>query len=80
MTSLFLTAKEVGGALGLSVTQVMRMLDSGELPWVTIGKRRRVPAAAFKAWVEARTADALSQQQSRKGLVFNARIHRQARG
>jgi excisionase family DNA binding protein len=75
---MFLTAAQVGAALGVSAKTVLAMLDAGELPWVHIGKRRRIPAAEFRAWCAARTADAVSVQRSRRGRILDARVRRQA--
>lgn len=75
---MFLTASQVGRSLGISAKTVFGMLDAGELPWVRIGRRRRVPATEFYAWCAARTEDAVAVQRTRNGAILNARVRRQA--
>lgn len=78
ITPLFLTAGQVGKALGVSAKTVLGMLDAGDLPWVRIGSRRRVPAAEFFSWCAARTEDAVAVQRTRNGAILHARVRRQA--
>lgn len=46
-----LTATQVAKWLGISRTQVYRLIRSGELPTVPIGKDKRVTRAAINAWL-----------------------------
>ena len=74
----FMDTREVAEVLGVTSRTVLKMLDAGDLPWVQICRRRCVPTKEFWAWVAARTEDAVSVQRSRKGMVLNARVRRQA--
>jgi excisionase family DNA binding protein len=47
-----LKTKEVAEFLGISQSQVYRLIRSGELPTVPIGKDRRVSRQALLAWVD----------------------------
>ena len=78
MTPSFVAAKDVATALGISTRMVHQLLDAGELPWVNIGRRRRIPIREFEAWIEARTADALATQRNRRMTVLDARVNRSA--
>jgi excisionase family DNA binding protein len=54
---------ETGGRLGVSRTTVKKMLISGELISVKIGRRRMVPAISLQRWMDKRTAEAEAQLQ-----------------
>lgn len=45
-----LTVKEVASYLQTSKQQVRRMIQSGELTAVRVGREYRVPAAALETW------------------------------
>ena len=53
---LLLTVPQVEAATGLSRATVSRLLASGELRSMKIGRCRRVPADALRDWVAARLA------------------------
>ena len=52
---MLLTVKEVASYLQTSKQQVRRMIQSGELTAVRVGREYRVPAAALETWLR-RTA------------------------
>jgi excisionase family DNA binding protein len=43
------TIREAGSFLSLSRAMLYRLMDSGELPFVTIGRTRRIPKLALVA-------------------------------
>lgn len=47
-----LTVKEVASYLQTSKQQVRKMIQSGELTAVQVGREYRVPAAALETWLE----------------------------
>ena len=51
MDTMLLTARETARELRLSERQVRRMMASGELPSVTIGRARRIRRADLRAFV-----------------------------
>lgn len=55
---LLLRPDAVCRALGLSRPTVYKMLKSGELPSMRVGKAIRVPVAALQQWVEDNTSKA----------------------
>lgn len=75
LTPIFLTARQVGDALGVSRSTVQRLMDEEQLPWVSIGSRRRIPAAAFQAWADHQIDAAIARQLYRRGVVRHARFH-----
>lgn len=48
------TVAEVAKALNLSRTKVYEFVLGGDLPSLTLGRSRRIPAAALDAWIERR--------------------------
>lgn len=50
-----LTVKEVASYLQTSKQQVRRMIQSGELTAVRVGREYRVSAASLEAWLEENT-------------------------
>lgn len=50
---LLLTAKEAGRRLGVSHQTVRRLAATRGLPYVSIGREVRYPAAGLAAWVAA---------------------------
>jgi excisionase family DNA binding protein len=46
--------QEVAEKLGVSPRTLARLIASGELPSLTIGRRRLIRSAALEAWLEAR--------------------------
>ncbi len=49
---LLLRPEEAAAALGLSRSRVYELIAAGQVPSVTVGKSRRVPAAAHREWVD----------------------------
>lgn len=54
---LLLTPDEACDQLGVKRSHLWKMLASGEIPSLKIGKLRRIPAEALKVWVQRRVAD-----------------------
>ncbi len=52
---LLLTASEVAKLLRVGRTKVYKMMNSGELPVIRLGKAIRVPKQALTAWLAERT-------------------------
>ncbi|MFJ3214785.1 helix-turn-helix domain-containing protein [Kitasatospora sp. NPDC086801] len=59
-TLVALTVEEAARRLGVGRTTMYALVASGEVPSVTIGRLRRVPAEALKEYVAARTQAAPS--------------------
>jgi excisionase family DNA binding protein len=55
MERLLLRPHEAAELLGLGRSTVYELIASGALPSITIGKSRRVPLEALRAWVRAQT-------------------------
>ena len=53
---LLLRVDEVARALALGRTKVYELIASGELPSITIGAARRVPAEALGRWIAEHVA------------------------
>ncbi|MGH2378796.1 MAG: helix-turn-helix domain-containing protein [Candidatus Limnocylindria bacterium] len=49
---LLLRVEEVARALALGRSKVYELIASGELPSLTIGSARRVPAEALHRWID----------------------------
>jgi excisionase family DNA binding protein len=58
MEKLLLRPHEAAEVLGLGRSKVYEMIASGAIPSITIGKSRRVPLEALRAWVRAQAAAA----------------------
>src|SRR5436190_1596406 len=52
--ALLLRIPEVAERLGLSRTSVYKLINSGHLPSVSIGRARRIPTSAVEEYVTAR--------------------------
>ncbi len=48
---LLLRVEEVARALAIGRSKVYELIASGELPSITIGSARRVPAEALQKWI-----------------------------
>ncbi|MFE5584423.1 helix-turn-helix domain-containing protein [Kitasatospora sp. NPDC056531] len=59
-TLVALTVEEAARRLGVGRTTMYALVSSGEVPSVTIGRLRRVPAEALKGYMAARAAAAAS--------------------
>ena len=53
MEKLLLRPHEAAEALGLCRSKVYELIASGAIPSITIGKSRRIPLEALRAWVRA---------------------------
>ncbi len=53
-TLVALTVEEAARRLGVGRTTMYALVSSGEIPSVTVGRLRRVPAEALKEFVAAR--------------------------
>lgn len=51
---LLLRVDEVARTLALGRTKVYELIASGELPSITIGAARRIPAEALRQWLAER--------------------------
>lgn len=52
---LALTIPEAAAALGCSARHVYDLIDEEGLPFVLLGKVKRVPVSGLQAWIDART-------------------------
>lgn len=52
---LLLTVRQAAELLNLSRSVVYQLIGTGELPSLTIGACRRIPAEALRRWVSERT-------------------------
>lgn len=52
---LLLRMDEAAEVLGVSRSQVYALAARRELPVVTLGRSRRIPVAALRAWIEEQT-------------------------
>ena len=75
---LFIRPQDAAKLLSISSATVHRLLDSGEIPSVVIGKRKRIPAKQFQRYVDDRLADALYAQKERREVPV-ARLLRTAK-
>lgn len=57
-TTALLTVKEVAAATSLSKTTIHRLLGTGDLRSVKIGRARRVPASALDAYLDRLSVEA----------------------
>lgn len=56
MEPLLLRPEEAARLLDLGRSTLYQLIGGGELPSVTIGRARRIPLAALRAWIAARTS------------------------
>ncbi len=56
MEQLLLRVDEAARVLGLGRTKVYELVSSGDLPSITVGTSRRIPAEGLRRWVAGRTA------------------------
>ena len=49
---LLLTVEEAAEMLNIGRTLAYALVSAGELPSVTLGRLRRIPAASLRTWVE----------------------------
>lgn len=55
MEKLLLRPHECAEVLGLCRSKVYELIASGTIPSITIGKSRRIPLDALRAWTRAQT-------------------------
>lgn len=60
---LLITPAEVAQRLGIEHAKCYEMLTRGTIPSITIGGRRRVPVAAFNAYVDAQASPTEPSEQ-----------------
>lgn len=53
---LLLRPEQAALHLGISRSKLFGMLQKGEIPSLTIGRCRRIPAAALERWIQERTS------------------------
>ena len=53
---LLLTVKEAGRRLSIGKSQMFKFLAGGDIPSVTLGRSRRIPAEALERFVRERQA------------------------
>ncbi len=66
---IWLETSEVAEQMGVSVRQVQKLAQQGLIPYVRRGRRIRVPAAAWAAFVAQQSADALASLKEGAGHV-----------
>ncbi|GIV18646.1 MAG: hypothetical protein KatS3mg023_0397 [Armatimonadota bacterium] len=62
----FLNLRDVARALGVCEATARKLLNSGELPSVYLGGRRRVPRLAFERWFEAMQSVEVGRQHENR--------------
>ncbi len=65
MPTLLLTVRETADELRLSERTVIRLIDTGELPSLLIGNRRRIERATLEAWLVRQREQQLAAVPSR---------------
>ena len=60
--ALLLKVDQVAERLNLGRAKTWAMVMAGEIPSLTIGRSRRIPAAALREWVERQADDAATSQ------------------
>ncbi|MFC7381931.1 helix-turn-helix domain-containing protein [Sphaerisporangium rhizosphaerae] len=51
MAKLLLTVPEAVNALSISRAQLYRLMDSGAIPYLHIGRSRRIPLSALEIYI-----------------------------
>ncbi|MDP9366176.1 MAG: helix-turn-helix domain-containing protein [Chloroflexota bacterium] len=57
MEQLLVRPEEGARVIDVSRATIYKMLSRGEIESVTIGRSRRIPAAALRSWVDARVRE-----------------------
>ena len=52
IVSAYISVKDVAARLGVSKMTIYRMVHSGEIPSIRVGRSFRIPKTAFQAWLE----------------------------
>ncbi len=55
MNPLLLTPEEAFALIGVGRSHGFKLLSSGEIPSIKIGRLRRVPRTAIEQWIEDQT-------------------------
>jgi excisionase family DNA binding protein len=58
MSDELLTVEEVAERLKLGRTKIYELMDAGELPSITFGRARRIPASAVAALIARKLEEA----------------------
>lgn len=58
MDKILLSVDDAALALSIGRTEIFRLISSGELSSLKVGRRRLIPARALEAWVATRMANA----------------------
>ena len=58
MEAQLLRVEEAARVLSLGRSKTYQLVLDGQIPSVSIGKSRRVPAAALQRWIERKAAEA----------------------
>lgn len=69
---LLLTVPDVAKAFRLAESTVYELLAAGQLPSIQIGKSRRVPVTALRAWIAERLEAARQAQAAGPALGARA--------
>jgi excisionase family DNA binding protein len=54
ISPLLLSVQDTSRLLGIGRSQIYKLLASGELPSVKVGRLRRIPSHALHKWIERR--------------------------
>ena len=57
MNAILIKPADAAKLLGIGKSFLYLLMASGQIASVKIGKSRRIPVAALKSWVEAKTAE-----------------------
>ncbi|WP_246849357.1 helix-turn-helix domain-containing protein [Rubellimicrobium arenae] len=71
-TGALLSVQQAADILGISRMQATRLLDDGDIPWVSVGRQRRVMQADVLAFKERRDAARLSGAPTRPARAADA--------
>lgn len=64
MPALLVRPEEAARMLQISRTEMFRMIGSGEIASILIGRRRRIPVAALNEYVAVRIAAASAEREA----------------
>ena len=64
---LLLRVEEAARLLAIGHSKIFELIISGDIPSLTIGRARRIPLAALKEWVAARTATQATERPAGLG-------------
>lgn len=55
MEQAVLTVKEAAAILRISTTMLYRLIREGQIPSISLGQRRVIPAAKLRQWIDETT-------------------------